>query len=741
MDTQDMRKRLMLAIIYFFLLTLTGCGGQENGSVPLENGDPPKEYRESSLVFRLPQEHCPFRLIGMSDRYFYYYHTETVSSGEEYEEHTVIYRQALEKGSEPIPLELPSEDLLLRNARIFTDSEGQDSIYLLLGEEKDGKLGYSLVGYDTDGGLLEEIALQETKAEGDHPESFLKLQDGRFAVITPRYFFVADPQGETQLSLPCPGAQFCGLVEISEDKVGVSYAEENDKGVNFAIVDCGDGTLSGKVRLTGDGRHLCFSQGTVVYVDETAICQYDPAASSTSRTVSLEGRNIDTWQIVDIRTFGDAFRLFGYSTDGNAAKYITYSAETGEELADGEESALLDPEKYDAYGRRYLYLYDFSGDWPRDSTNPIDAFNEQNDRYQVVLRDYQYGDVYGYDVAKIVASGDYPDLIFSTYDSLIASFQEKGVLEDLAPYIDRSDELSLEDLSEHIVEVYTDRGKLFALPNNYRLGAFWGDREQLGEAGWTVEEFLDWLAEEPNAGAPLVGTRREVYDACIPAVLDMCIDWENGQSAFDGETFRSFITRLKALDRRGSYTRDEAIQVLEEMEGSPYYLSDYVYLTTIAREENTRGRELTIKGYPSADGQPLAYINSPALSIMSTSEVKEGAYEFLEFYVLYMNEDVARIMDKSGSLWTVERYLDQNRERLLAADPEQGAPCTFSERQLDEVTNFIPYAVLQDHSREALEEIIWEELEPFLAGQKDAETVCSIVRSRVQMYLQENGAQ
>lgn len=295
-------------------------------------------------------------------------------------------------------------------------------------------------------------------------------------------------------------------------------------------------------------------------------------------------------------------------------------------------------------------------------------------------------------------------------------------------------------MPESIVAAYTDQGRLFALPNNYSLSAFWGDYEQLGEAGWTVDEFLDWLAKDPNAGAPQVGTRRAVYDACIPTVLDMCIDEENGQASFDGEAFRSFITNLKALNRKDHYTREEGIQMMEEMEGSVYYLSDQINLTTIGREESTRGRELVIKGYPSVDGQPLAYINSPALSIMSTSEVKEGAYEFLEFYVLYMNDTIAQIMDKIGGLWTVERYLEQNREALLLADPDTGAPCTYSERQLDEVTDFIQYAVLRDYSRKDLEEMIWEELGPFLEDQKDADTVCGIIQSRVQSYLQEHSA-
>lgn len=727
------RIKILLVILCVFQLALAGCGLR----VETAEGEELTEYYEDSQVFRLPGEHYPFTLMGASDTHFYYYHSETVESEGEYAENTVFYRQALEKGSEPIRMELPSEKLLLKNSYIFTDSTGEDSIYLLLGEEKDGGLSYSIAGFDIEGTILEEAALQDMGVDGDYPEAFLKLQDGNFAVITKKYFFVADSGGEILVVLPCPGEEFRGLVEASEEKIGVTYAENDGRNVSVAMVDRSLGTIIQSSVITGDGNCLCPGQEAIFYINETAICRYDINEGTTSQVVGLKGRNIDIHQVADLWNTGDTFCLLGYSADVTAAKYITYTTEAGDVSVSGEDNFILDPEKYDTYGRRYIYLYDFSGDWPTDSTNPIDAFNEQSDSFQVVFRDYQYDDAYGYDVAKIVASGDYPDLIFSTYNSLIAAFQEMGALEDLTPYIDSSENLELEDLAESIVAAYTDQGRLFALPNNYRLGAFWGDHEQLGEAGWTVNEFLDWMAEYPNAGAPLVGTRRAVYDACIPAVMEMCIDWESGVASFDGEIFKSFITRLSGLDRKDSYTREEAMQMLIEMEESPYRLNDGVSLSTIAREESTQGRELVIKGYPSADGQPLAYINSPALSIMSTSEVKEGAYEFLEFYVLYMSDTTNQIMDKVGGLWTVERYLEQNRLALLGADPDMGAPCTFSERQLEEVMNIIPYAVLRDYTRSDLYELVWEELEPFLEGQKDADTVCGIIQSRVQIYLDE----
>lgn len=727
--------RKILTVFSILLLALIGCG---QGADTAESEDLTDHY-ETSQVFRLPGDHYPFTLMGMSDTHFYYYHCKTVGSEGEYADNTVFYRQALEKGSEPVSLKLPSENLLLRNFYIYTDAAGEDDIYLMLGEETGGELSYSIAGYDTEGMLLEEVALRDAGITRDYPEAFIKLHSGNFAVITKKNFFVISAEGEPGFSLPCPGAEYRGLAEISDEEIGVSYAEEDGRNVSLAIVNLKSGTMSGGTAITGDGNLLCPGQGAIVYVDETAICQYDMKEKTISRVVGLKGRNIDIHQMADLRTVGDAYGLLGYSTDVTAAKYITYAPKARETSAALEDDSALDPEKYDVFGRRYIYLYDFSGDWPTDSTNPIDAFNEQSDSYQVVFRDYQYDDVYGYDVAKIVASGDYPDLIFSTYNSLIAAFQGMGALEDLTPYIDSSENLALEDLSESIVAAYTAHGELFALPNNYQLGAFWGDHEQLGEAGWTVDEFLDWMAEHPNAGAPLIGTRKAVYDACIPAVMDMCIDWKSGVASFDGEVFRSFITKLKALDRKVSYTREEALLVLEEMEGSAYSLRDVVSLTTIAREESVQGRELVIKGYPSADGQPLAYINSPALSIMSTSESKEGAYEFLEFYVLYMSDTINRIMDKVGELWTVERYLEQNREALLGADPDMDAFCVYSERQLDEVMDFIPYAVLKDYSRSDLYERVWEEVEPFLEGQIDVDTVCGIIQSKVQLYLDEQG--
>ncbi|MCM1568736.1 MAG: ABC transporter substrate-binding protein [Roseburia sp.] len=729
--SHDLNRNRKLWLIAFCvcLTALIGCHPKEQ----LKKEEELPEYSESSLVFRLPAEHCPFTLMGSSDTHFYYYYREPT------DDTIFFYRQTLEKESQPVRLKLPSEPLFFRSFCIFTDSEGNDSIYLLLLNQETTEISrFSLVGYDAEGTLLTKLALPETGLPEDYPDAFLRLSDGGFAIITKKSFFVTDDKGQALFSLPCPGAEFRGLAEISDKKIGVTYAEADADNARLAIVDLDAKTMSGGTAITGDGRRLCPNRETLAYVDESGICLYDPTTGTISKAVTLKGRNMELHQLAAMRALGDSFCLLGYSGDATAAKYIIYSPKQ-ETSAPEEWEAFSDGETYDAYGRRYIYLYDYSGDWLRDSSDPIDAFNEQSDSYQVVFKDYGYDHAYDdtYDTAKIVASGDYPDLIYSTYNSLIAALSEKGALEDLTPYINSSGKLSLEDLSEPIVAAYTDRGRLFALPNYYALDALWGDRAQLGEAGWTVDGFLDWMAQEPNAGAPLLGTRREIYNACIPAVLEMCIDRETGEASFDGEVFHSFITKLKALNRKDVYTREEALQALEDMEESVYRLQTGVSLHTIAKEEYASGRKLVIKGYPSADGKPVAYITTPALSILSTSEVKEGAYEFLEFYLLYQSDAMVRLKQEGSSfygIWTVNRYREQHEAGIEASSIY---PC--SKEQLEEVTNIIPYAVLKDNSQDSLIHLIYEELEPYFENQKDGDTVCGIIQSRIQLYLQEQG--
>ena len=295
----------------------------------------------------------------------------------------------------------------------------------------------------------------------------------------------------------------------------------------------------------------------------------------------------------------------------------------------------------------------------------------------------------------------------------------------------------MEDLSGNVVEAYTDQvtGKLFALPDHYTIETLYGTKAELEEGGWTTEQFLDWLAEHPNAQALHFPAKRDIFDVCIDGMLEQ----SNGKINLNEEELKLFAEKLKNLEMvdTSEYSLNE---MMELYENDASRLGDNIEnLGQIAIAENEYKEEFVVKGYPGADGMPRAYINSPAMSILSTSEVKQGAYEFLEFYLMYVEKTQGEVMREHGTFrLTIDRdSMEKAKQRLLQTTDFLGTPCTFTERQVDEVLDIIPYVRRKDYSLDILRNLIWEELEYYFEGKKELEETCRIIQSRAQMYLEE----
>lgn len=719
-------KRWLLFLMC--MLLLAGCGQNKKQA---ETQDMQPEYRENTLVIRLSEEFERFTLLTMEEDYFYYLVSEVTGEEDSYEETVRFYRQSFESNSKPQDLKLTLINPIFRDFCVK-----EETLYLLLGKETDGELQYFIQVYDLNGAIVTEVSLEGLLNE--RPEKILCLQDGNIGVLTPKQIVIVNLQGQHQETIECPGKEFRGITELLDGRLALAYQDNSEKSVCLIRYNPKDDSMTTPVNISGDGRILLAQAEGVLYLTSEDLILLSEEKNTESELLSLAGRNVAYEQIVCIQGDQKEYRVLCYTGDYSGVKYICYSLQ--EKTNADSNSTTLDSAKYDAYGRRYIYLYDVWGSLPKDSTNPVDAFNEQSDAYQVVVKDYHYdpnnSDIY--DAGKMIALGEYPDLLLSPYNALVDNLLKKNCLENIAPYVESSKNLSLSDMDSVVIEAYTKQGILFALPDFYTLDALYGGKETLGEGGWTAEEFLDWMVKHPTAGG-VVNSRRQIYDAYIDGVLDQYIDWETKKASFQTQEFQNILIKTKELNRKDNYSKQEALEFYENEKDR---ISDLIYHPgVLAIQENTTGRELVIKGYPSASGEPIVYISSPALSILTESEVKEGAYEFLEFYLTY----TAQVMGDSGSdigttrFFTVNSYQEKGIQGLLEADNYLGEPCVISQEQLDVVLQVLPYARLRDYSRDTLKDIIWEETVLFLDDKKDVNSTCQAIQSRVQLYLDEQG--
>lgn len=551
-----------------------------------------------------------------------------------------------------------------------------DMCYFLLGELVDEKLVYHVVVYEVNGEINQDIAI-DNLSEGK-PERLVSIGNGTLGIRANDILYILDADKVSQ-KISCP---------------------ENSTSM------------------------ICYD-GNIYFLTPTKVLSYSLTEKTIKEELEIQGRNIVPDKIISFGRRDDRYIFLSYTSDQMDVKVTSIS-----NGLDGERDLLV----CDNDGRQIIYLYDATGELANYITSPVDSFNEHNANYQIVMRNYELSmdenDVYS--TAKVIAAGEYPDIILSPYTSQVDIFLKNGWLEDLTPYIEKSTEYSMEDFSPVILSAYTKEGKLFALPDSIYFEALYGPTETLGEGNWNLEEFLVWLQEHPQAGG-MVMTRRQIFDACSDCLLKKYI--QGNEAHFDEVSFCNFLARFRALQRKDSYSQKEAMEMYEN---AMERVSTLIYSpSSIAGLEIDTGIDLTVKGFPSNDEIPGVYITSPAASIVSSSRVKEGAYEFLEYYMGYAPSILLGDLKKPNSVrfFTINSYWEIGIDALLEIEYEEDK--TISSEQIAKMESIMQYAKLKDYSNNTLKEIIWEELLEYLDSDKDEESSSRAIQNRVQLYLDE----
>ncbi len=341
-------------------------------------------------------------------------------------------------------------------------------------------------------------------------------------------------------------------------------------------------------------------------------------------------------------------------------------------------------------------------------------------------------------------SSDPPDLL--QMDRMdIVKYAQKGILEDLAPYLEASSLLAYEDYLKEALDGCTISGRLIAIPAYVQLRTLLGRAEEVGtEGNWTAEDMMELADEYPQYHLMRWDSLEFVYPFFADYIYRKYIDWENGACSFDSDSFREFI---KWIERH-----TEGIETDYEKKSYPaeevLFYDEWLYdELAFLRANYTLGCEAVVMGYPSWSGELYFPVRQgDAIAVTSKSPYKEEAWQFLETYLSGI-EDPDEFLFLFGfptSLNALDRELEDGladgSEKTVWIYEEEVQWSGASEEEMARLKQYIKDAdyTPQGGVRDAVSDIVMEEIAVYLNGEKPLEEVSRIIQNRVINLVQEN---
>lgn len=296
----------------------------------------------------------------------------------------------------------------------------------------------------------------------------------------------------------------------------------------------------------------------------------------------------------------------------------------------------------------------WSGGWELD--NAVEAYNARNGKYYVEVVDYFPEDFEGvandvYDAAldrlrMDLATGKDQDIIEFQYGLVPDELGYAGVLADLNTFISPKEREEI--YLSNILDCAQTGDALYEIAPVFEVSGMIGDGAKLEmETGWTVEEMLAVFkkyGKDANAWG-----NQGVYTAetLVEHAIEDFVDWETGEADFCKQEFYDIL----------EFAKDESgyVRVTRESVSSGTHLicvggSD---VTDTQRMDWLFGDNVVMKGWPCSQGTgvSVSFDISVRLGISAYSQCKEGAWDFIRYYVGldWMEEWVSLHPDYLGS--------------------------------------------------------------------------------------------
>lgn len=541
------------------------------------------------------------------------------------------------------------------------------------------------------------------------------------------------------------------LVPLSDGKLACFSYEED--GCYTGFVDPDTGSISEFTKLPGYSYDFTAYAGIgydLYLVNSYGVFGYDIGAENVIQLMNYVDSDLGVYEIYNLLPINE--KEFW----GTFADMETSQTSLG-------HFTKVDPK--DVKERETIVLACTGVNW--DIRTDIVKFNKSNEKYRISIQDYS--SLYGSDTdykaginrlnADIV-SGKVPDILILNNEMPISSYVSKGLFEDLKPYIEKDPELKIEDYMPNIIEAFSVNGKLYQLVPYFTISTILAKTSDVGpERGWTIQDVNDLMASKPEGTQFLsYADRNTMLIQCMSLAGSQFIDWSSGKCNFDSDGFTELLEFLKQFPEEvdDAMYDDEYWQNYDSMWRDGRVVAQ-IYSASNFRDFNyvskgTFGESVTMIGFPSSNEDGSAIIANLQMVMSAKSAHKEGAWEFLRYYLSdgYQKEiqygfplSVKYIDAMADKATRRPTYEDEEGNEVETDDYIyiDGMEVKLEPMSLAEADRFKEdlYSFTQVYNYdENLIQIVQEETAAFFGGQKNAKDVAHIVQSRAQIYVNEN---
>jgi hypothetical protein len=481
-----------------------------------------------------------------------------------------------------------------------------------------------------------------------------------------------------------------------------------------------------------------------LYNDGDGLMAFNLVGGEGERILSWEDCNIDTGISTIYSALEDGrMAVASYSYLGNQGEYIDLTILTKPTVSQIPQKELL------------VIGTDQGGSI---LSRLVLDFNRSSDKYRVEIKSYD-----AFSLVQDLNAGMGPDIIdfsFEAIDPEIVAMD--GLLTDLTPYAQDSEELPLDDLVDAVVRACTYDDKLVCLPIGFYLQTVAGKTAMVGDrGGWTIEDISDLMNTNPEGELIYHAAKNSMLRFSLTCMADSFVDWENGKCHFDTQAFQDLLILCNrfpkhytgsSIENSGNREEQTAARLADNeqllFEGDIYRIEEY--MISMAQFEEPA----ICVGSPTLDGTPGSLVERFGMTfgISEASHHKEGAWEFIEYA---LTPDTPRWIHfpifKSELQEMVEEYMDSVNKNNT--NPSEGGMqyasfqvgSTFlvpyhkpTEADMDQFLDLIDHASSTTKASEFILQITLAEAADYFDGSKTVEEVAQNIQNKIQQYVDEN---